>query len=153
MPAPGEPGGMEGGMSPEEAAQQGTMASTPAGGPAAGNALTMGAPPHPEATLPPDQNLGALPSEAHSQLSMEQRLPQGSVGMDPMQLAQSLAQQIAQLPAEQKQMALDAIYAQSAELGQLVAQFLGGGGGPPPPAVDMRPQPNVYPERRALPMV
>jgi len=153
MPAPGEPGGMEGGMTPEEAIQQGEMVPTPAGGPASGNALTMGAPPHPEATLPPDQNLGALPSEAHSQLSMGQRLPQDSAGVDPRQLAQSLAQQIAQLPAEQKQMALDAIYAQSAELGQLVAQFLGGGGGPPSPAVDMRPQPNVYPERRSTPMV
>jgi intein/homing endonuclease len=146
-PAPGEPGGVEGAMDPAAAAQQGAAQPTP------GNAITMGAPPVPEAQLPPDQNLGALPGEATSQLSSSQRLPQGAVGLDPMQLAQSLAQQIAQLPAEQKQMALDAIYAQSAELGQLVSQFLGGGGGPTPPSVDMRPQPNVYPERRATPMV
>lgn len=125
----------------------------PPSGPPPGSAVTMGMPHEQAVAMPqmPDQNLGGLPGEAMSQLSSQQQ----QAGMDIMQMAQMYAQQIAQLPPDQRQMALDAIYAQSAELGQLVAQMAGGagGGGQQRPTVDMRPLPEVYPERRAMPMV
>jgi hypothetical protein len=164
-PAPGEPGGAEGSMDPNAAAQQGAMAPMPgpsgmsmpaSGGASSSGALTLGAPPtSARAEIPPNPDLGGMPPEATSPLSSGQQLSSGSIGMDPMQLAQSWAQQIAQLPPEQRQMALDAVFAQSAELGQLVLQFLGGsgGGGQQSSAIDMRPQPLIYPERRATPMV
>jgi hypothetical protein len=160
-PAPGEPGGAEGPMDPTMAAQAGAESpmpgppgqAMPPAGPPPGDAVTMGMPQEQAVVAPqvPDQNLGGLPGEAMSQLSSQQQ----SAGVDVMQMAQMYAQQIAQLPPDQQQMALDAIYAQSAELGQLVAQMAGagGGGGQQRPAVDMRPQPEVYPERRAMPMV
>lgn len=133
--APGEPGGPEGGMP---------------GAPA---------PPAPQGGGAPQPGTGGLPPEAGSQLNAGQSMgspEQAMQGQPPaqadlMQMAQGYAEQIAGLPPDQQQMALQAISAQSPELAQLVQQFLSqimeaqpqGG-----PQVDTRPLPEKLPPRR-----
>jgi hypothetical protein len=97
------------------------------------------------------QAQGSVPQEAQSQLNAGQQLSQGQGGMDINQMAQSYAQQIAQLPPDQQQQALQAIAQQSPELAQLVQQYLSqmGGQQQPQQGVDMRPMPEKLPPRRA----
>lgn len=162
-PAPGEAGGPEGAMNPDEAMAAGAAAggppmpgppgqAMPAGAPPPGGAVPMGPAPMPGAEMPmgPDQNLGGLPAEAQSQLGAGQELGQG-MGADVMELAQGYAEQIAQMPQDQQQMALQALESQSPQLAGLVQQLLGsaggdqGGGGM---QVDMRPLPQQRAPRR-----
>ncbi len=66
-------------------------------------------------------------------------------------MAQAYAQQIAELPPDQQQMALEAIGQQSPELAQLIQQLLGAMAGQQQqqgPQVDMRPLPEQLPPRR-----
>jgi intein/homing endonuclease len=103
---------------------------------------------------PPDpaQAQGQLaPQEAQSPLSSGARLQPGQAGMDITQMAQGYAQQIAKMPPDQQQQAVQALMAQSPELGQLVQQLLSAMGGQQQaqgPAVDTRPLPDKLPPRR-----
>lgn len=144
--APGEPGGPEGMMM--GGAPPGAGGAPPSGG--------QGAPPPPpegamaavQSPLNASQNLGVPPEQAAQ--------PGTPAGMDIMQMAQSYAEQIMQLPPDQQQMALEAIAAQSSELAQLVQQFLtqmGAGQPQPGPGVDQRPLPEKLPARREAQMV
>lgn len=149
-------------------AQQAPMAPGEPGGP---EGAAMGAAPGGPPMLPPggggpnQPGMGGLPPEAGSQLgagqdmgmSPEQAAQQGpAAGGDLVAMAQSYAGQIAQLPPDQQQMALEAIAAQSPELAQLVQQFLsqmGAQQGPVSPGVDQRPLPEQLPPRRDTALV
>jgi len=96
-----------------------------------------------------NQSQGLLPAEGQPAMA----------GMDITQLAQSLAQQYAQLPPEQQRLAMDNIRAQSPELAQLVSQYTRQQGrqqqaavvptaAPAAPQVDTRPLPEQRSPRR-----
>jgi hypothetical protein len=133
--APGEPGGPEG-----------APALPPGGGqPAPGMG---GLPPEAGSQLGAGQDMGVSPQQAQQQGTQ--------AGGDIMSMAQSYAAQIAQLPPDQQEAALQAIAAQSQELAQLVQQFLAQMGAGPQgaqPQVDTRPMPEQLPERRNQPSV
>lgn len=138
--APGEPGGPEGMIAPGMAqmqAQQGGEGQMADSAPQAG-----------QSPVGPEQRLQPGPEGA----------PGTQQGGDIQQMAQMYAQQVAALPPDQQQMAIDAIMQQSPELGQLVQQFLGTmgvqpGQTPDGPQVDMRPMPSQLPPRREAAMV
>jgi len=142
--APGEPGGPEG--APAE--------------------MMVGAPP--PAALPPgplsQQMQSSVPASAESGLNTGQDLGmppekgQGQVPVDLVQLAEGYAAQIAEMPPEQQAQAIQAIYSQSEELGQLVEQFLamvqkGTAGQAISSGVDDRPLPDKLPARRTTQLV
>lgn len=144
MPAaPGEPGGPEG----PNAANAGGIPGAVESPLNAQQALAPGQ--VPPGQLPPGQGQG--------QGSQGQQ----TVGADLVQLAQGYAGQMAQLPPEQQQVALQALAGQSPELAQLVQQFLGvmNQGQPQAqqemaaPTVDARPLPDKLPPRRLMPPV
>lgn len=131
--APGEPGG------PERKIPPGAMVPT------------GGGPSHPAAS--PSQLSAGHDMGMHR--SPEEGAP-ASAGMDIHTMAQQIAQQLAEMPADQQQMALQNIEAQSPELSQLVQQYLSQMQPPPQqdqPQVDMRPMPEQLPERRMQPSV
>ena len=95
------------------------------------------------------QDLGTTPGQG-----------QANMPVDLKSLAQSYAQQLATVPPEQQQMALQSIAAQSPELAQLVQQFMSmqqqgedQGQGQGGAGVDMRPMPDKLPPRRQAAMV
>ena len=128
-------------------AQQGPQAPGEPGGPE--GAIMGGFPPEAGSQLGAGQNLGVDPRQAE-----QQGAPAGG---DLMSMAQSYAAQIAQLPPDQQQLALQSIAAQSQELADLVQQFLAQMGAGQPqgeqPQVDTRPMPEKLPERRNQPSV
>jgi hypothetical protein len=163
-PAPGEPGGPPPPDHPAaEVVGQG------------GGAPVVGGHADPPA-LPGSGGGGAarsVPQGAESQLSAEQDLgveegqPEQMPG-DVIQLAEGYAAQILQLPAEQQELALQAIEAQSPDLFQLVSEFMSlmqkgtagqammpgdAQGGPETGGVDQRPLPEVLPPRREAALV
>lgn len=93
---------------------------------------------------------GGPMQEMQSQLNSGQQ--GGGISME--QMAAGYAQQLAEMPEDQRGQALQAIQAQSPELYQLVYQYLQhqqkqvGGGSGPTDGVDMRPQPEQLPARR-----
>jgi len=133
--APGEPGGAAGGG--------GTAGGQEAGGPPPGAMQQL------ESPLNQGQDMGVAPQQGQP----------AQAGVDIRQIAQQLAQQYAQLPPDQQQLALQNISAQSPELAQLVRQYasqLGASSGQGQqqgsqmPGVDTRPLPEQRPPRRAL---
>jgi len=139
--APGEPGGPE-------------IGGGVAGGQEAGGPLPPGAMQQMQSPLSQGQD-------------MSQQQPQpteggGQAGMDIVQVAQQLAQQIAGMDPQSQQLALQNIQSQSPELAQLVQQFLSqmgvtpgqaAQGQAPTTAVDMRPLPEQRgPRREASPV-
>ena len=150
--APGEAGGIEGGLDPASAAQAAAAAQQmPQGPPPQQGGVQM--PTLPQAMgmpTPTDANLGGMPQEAQSQLGVDQ---QQAGGLDIVGMARSIAEQLTQMPPETQAEAVESLRAQSAELAQLVEQFLGQqqqGGSKPKnnTGVDMRPLPEQRPERR-----
>jgi hypothetical protein len=87
----------------------------------------------------------------------------GQAGVSLEELAQQLAQQMAQLPPDQQQVALKNIEAQSPELASMVWQLvqqmnaqqpqIGGAVGAAASSVDMRPLPEQKPPRREATIV
>lgn len=171
QPAPGEPGGPRGALTPEMAQQEAEraqqmqqaqmMSGMPPmpgpegqempmeGGPPPDGGVPMPGAPMPDTAEPMEGSMGALPQEAQSSIGTGARLEEGMTGADPMALAEGYAQQIAQLPPDQQQVAVDNIASFSPDVAQLVVQALmqlapptGG------PQVDMRPMPEQLPERR-----
>jgi hypothetical protein len=133
--APGEPGGAVGGG--------GTAGGQEAGGPPPGAMQQL------ESPLNQGQDMGVAPQQGQP----------AQAGVDIRQIAQQLAQQYAQLPPDQQQLALQNISAQSPELAQLVRQYasqLGASSGQGQqqgsqmPGIDTRPLPEQRPPRRAL---
>lgn len=105
------------------------------------------------------EQAGGIPSQVSSPVGMGQRLPPGpegqpgaALGGDITQMAQSYAQQLAQMPPDQQELAINAIAAQSPELAQLVKQLLGSMNSSAQSGVDMRPDPEKLPPRRASAM-
>jgi hypothetical protein len=112
---------------------------------------------------------GAMPQGMESGLSTGQRLQPGQAGGDLQAMAYMQAKTIAAMPANQQAMALQNLYAQSPELGDLVTQALrsmgvqvapAGGQGPQAPGaapanagVDMTPLPEARAPRRSLALV
>lgn len=164
-PAPGEPGVP--GNSPQEAqAQMLAMASGQGGG-------SPGAPPGQSMMSQPSDDMeggmsASVPAEATSQLHQEQGMESpDQMPVDITALAEGYAVQILALPDEQKQMALQAIEAQSPELLQLVLemmQLIGTGqmgsplpgvegAGPETGGIDQRALPEVHPPRRETSLV
>jgi hypothetical protein len=101
--------------------------------------------------------------QMQSSLSLQQETAaaegsnQEAMGVDIQQLAQQLAQQVAEIPPDQQQVALENLAAQSPDLAQMVQQILQQLQGPAGSQgaltqsvsqVDMRPQPEVLPARR-----
>jgi len=91
-------------------------------------------------------------SEMQSQLNVGQR----GGGMDVNAMAGQWAQQLSQMDPQSQQSALQNLMSQNPELGQLVQQALSSMGGqqqvpgaPQPPQMDMRPNPQQLPPRRA----
>jgi hypothetical protein len=84
---------------------------------------------------------------------MQQQGPQ----MDIQSWAMVQAQQLAQLPKEQQEAALQNLQQQNPELADLVRQLLAqmgsGGGGEQQPTTDMRPLPDKLPPRRAAQII
>ncbi len=153
----------------QQAMAEAQMSPNAPGEPGGPGGATVGSPPMlPPGGGQPAQGMGGLPQEAGSQLGSGQamNMPPKQVmtqGQQPdmMQMAQSYAAQIAELPPDQQKMALDAIAAQSSELAGLVKQFLAQiGGGQQQPAnagvgvpLDTRPNPEQLPPRRATPAI
>jgi ssDNA-binding Zn-finger/Zn-ribbon topoisomerase 1 len=147
--APGEPGGPPTG---------------PGAPPAEATAFTGPPPPQPLPTAPPapaPEAAGGIPAEAQSKLNLGQDLG-GAPGeekmpVDIIQLAAGYAQQLIQMPPEQREQALAALSAQMPELAQLVTEMLATmqqqQGAPAAPSVDMRPLPDVRPPRREAALV
>lgn len=141
--APGEPGG------PEQQMQ---------GGGPGGEGTAMGEPipggePAPEQPMQSPEGAPGAMGQVGSQLNVGQDMQSNQMmNVDLSSLAMQQARMIIQLPPEQQQTAIQNLQQQSPELAEMVQQFLrqlqpqmGG--------VDMRPQPEVMPERRATPMV
>ena len=154
--APGEPGGAEQPLGVPDAAAaaaapQGAAAPQQGQQAAQGGMMSIaaGGPPSPQDFL----------STTSSQLTGKNKL-QGA-GIDLPSLAMAQARTIALLPDKQKGLALQNLELQSPELANLVKQMLaslqgeqqGGGGKSTTNAVDMRPQPEQRPARRANPGV
>lgn len=101
-----------------------------------------------QSQLDMQQSQGMLPAEGG----------QAAMGADIEQVAMMFAQQIAELPPDQQQVAMENLMSQSPELAQLVHQLLqqmtGSAGGPQGAVmnsvtqVDTRPQPEQLPARR-----
>jgi hypothetical protein len=133
-----------------EAQQQPAAQGEPGAGQGQGPVEQMASP------LNMDQSQGLLPAQGQPAMA----------GVDIHQLAQSIAQQMMQLPPEQQELAFQNLQAQSAELAQLVQQYLTQleqqqqAQQPEQTAdqravtqIDMRPQPQQLPPRRAAAMV
>jgi hypothetical protein len=152
--APGEPGGPE---TMDEGAPGGQQAGSPDG----------------QATPPMDQSGGAqaqgnVPQGVQSQLNQGQQIPSGTQPVDLPAMAYQYAQQIAQMPPDQQQMTIQTLSNQSPELVDLVVQMLKqmgvnlqnpavqgvpGAQGAAATDINMTPQPEVLPPRRAAGMV
>lgn len=153
--APGEPGGAE------------VMDQGAPGGQAVEDQGAPGGPAQGQAPPPPTQGqpmAGPPPQEAQSPLNAGQRMQAGQSGaVDIPTMAYGYAQQIAALPPDQQQMAIEAISAQSPELANLVIQMLQqmgislsapadsgmGAAGTAATEVNMTPMPDKLPPRRA----
>lgn len=157
--APGEPGAPEG-------------AAAMVGGPAAGGAAGGELPPELQLAGPGGEAIAAKPTQlgppptsflqsVGSQLGGSQRMPtdaQGnatSMNVDLPSLAMAQAQQIAQMPEQQQQLALNNLQAQSPDFAKLVTQMLSklSAGNeqeqqPGQTGVDMRPLPEQRSPRR-----
>ena len=143
--APGEPGG------PEQQMQGGG----PGGQGAQGEPIPGGQPAEQMQPQAQQSEQGYFQQQVGSPLNMGQDMQSNQMmNIDLPSMAMQQARMIIQLPPEQQQTAIQNLEQQSPELAELVRQYLtqlqpqSGGGG-----VDMRPQPNVYPERRETPMV
>jgi len=150
--APGEPGGPE---TMDEGAPGGQQAGSPDG----------------QATPPMDQSGGAqgnVPQGVQSPLNQGQQIPSGTQPVDLPSMAYQYAQQIAQMPPDQQQMTIQTLSNQSPELVDLVVQMLKqmginlqnpavqgvpGAQGAAATEINMTPQPEVLPPRRAAGMV
>jgi hypothetical protein len=145
--APGEPGGPEGmaGGTPggQETADVGEGAQ-----PQAGQAAPQGQQGQQGQQAQPAQS---VPQGAQSQLGMQNQ----GAGMDLQAWAMMQAQQLASLPTDQQEMALQNLQSQNPELASLVRQLLSQMGGPKQQesSVDMRPAPEKLPARRSNGMV
>jgi hypothetical protein len=156
--APGEPGGPEDGGGGVAGGQEGGVPLPPELQVAApGGGTVEGAPP----PSPGPTEGGPSPEEylanMGSALTGRARISPGQG--DIRVVAQQQAQQIAQMPPQEQQQAIQNIAAQSPELAQMVEQLvkqMSGGkpsGGPSAPAVDARPLPEQRAPRRDNPSV
>lgn len=132
----------------------------------------MAAPNAPGEPGGPNAAAGGIPAEAQSGLNQGQDAgiapqpgQQPQQGVDIRQLAQMLAEQYAQLPENQQQMAMENLQQQSPELAQMVQQLvqkmqqeqqgsgMGGAVGKAVQGVDMRPLPEQRGPRREAALV
>lgn len=146
-------------MKAQQAAQQDQQAPVAPGEPGGPEVMGQGTPGGQEAAGTTEQAPQSMPQEMQSPLGEGQRMQPDQAGaVDLPTMAYMNAQAIAQMPPEQQQQALQSLYMQSPELGDMVAQMLqhmgvdvGGGETPPEgaPQVDDRPLPEQRPPRRA----
>ena len=92
----------------------------------------------------------AIPAQSMSPLSMSNNLA-GSMGIDLAMLARQHAQTIASMPPQQRQAAINALYASNQDLASMVIQILQMMDTEPMQAgIDSRPLPEQRPPRRKL---
>lgn len=139
----------------QQTSQEAQMQGIAPGEPGSASGLPMGM----ESPLASSQDMSGGLQPAQGQGSAP---PAQQPGMSIEQLAQSLAQQLVQLPPEQQQMALENLRAQSPELAQMVEQLANqlqqqqpqqgvpgmGAAGMAASQVDVRPLPEQLPPRR-----
>jgi len=97
----------------------------------------------------------SVPPQVQSPLSAGQNMQQQGPQIDIQSWAMAQAQQLAQLPPEQQQAALQNLQQQNPELAELVRQLLVQmmAGKQSAPSTDMRPLPDKLPPRRAAQVV
>lgn len=151
--APGEPGG-------PEALMQGTPGGQQQGAPGeappapvqqgAQDAATASGAGQPQQGAPAQ----SAPQQAQSPLNAGQNMQQQGLQMDIQSWAMATAQQLAQLPQDQQQLALQNLQQQNPELAELVRQLLSQiAGSGPSTSTDMRPLPDKLPPRRAAQII
>lgn len=142
--APGEPGG-------PDALMQGTPGGQQQG--ASGEEAPMGVQQQ-AAAAAPGEGASSVPQQAQSPLNAGQNMQQQGPQMDMQSWAMAQAQQLAQLPKDQQEAALQNLQQQNPELADLVRQLLSQmGGSEQQPTTDMRPLPDKLPPRRAAQII